>query len=197
MSLPRNTEMPQFFSAGTTVEYDRTYLYFAPSDGWTLKLYLAGAEIIAPITATTSGDVYTLTIPASYTERVASGVYAWEERVSKNSLVYGVASGKVTIQPNIVVSSAGEMQAWAEKTLVVVEAALTGRLTSDMESYSIAGRSVAKIPISELIEIRARLKSEIFQSKNPETFGQTVLGRFTGTANEPGGSSFDLWKKNG
>ena len=54
---------------------------------------------------------------------------------------------------------------------MVVEAALAGRLTSDIQSYQIAGRSVNKIPISELLQIRGRLRAAIWRQNNPGQLG--------------------------
>jgi hypothetical protein len=41
-----------------------------------------------------------------------------------------------------------------------IETVLSGRITSDLETYTIAGRSITKIPVSELLTIRSQLKVE-------------------------------------
>lgn len=53
-----------------------------------------------------------------------------------------------------------------ETMLGLIKAALEGRLTSDMESYSIAGRQITKIPISELIELKKHYQSEVNNEVN-------------------------------
>ena len=50
----------------------------------------------------------------------------------------------------------GVYQTHAERTFAVIEAALEGRLTKDLESYQIAGRSISKIPVETLMKMRGR-----------------------------------------
>ena len=59
--------------------------------------------------------------------------------------------------------------AWAisdlETAISNIESVITGRITSDVESYQIAGRSVTKIPATELLIIRSQLKIELSNLK--------------------------------
>jgi hypothetical protein len=178
------TEFPASFEAGTTVTYQRTPADFLPSAGWALTLYLAGAGRIAPLAATASGDIFTFTVAASLTDKLPKGTYQWVERASKGTEVYTYASGTTEVLPNIARAEAGELQSWAERTLAVVEAALENRLENGMESYSIAGRAVSKIPQAELLKIRSQLRSEVAQLKNPGSFVREVKGKFSGTNSE-------------
>jgi len=49
----------------------------------------------------------------------------------------------------------------ARNMLNAIEAVLEGRITADVESYSIAGRSITKIPVSELLVLRSKYKAEV------------------------------------
>lgn len=49
----------------------------------------------------------------------------------------------------------------ATTMLAAIEAVLEGRITSDIEQYSIAGRQITKIPITELLVLRDRYKAEV------------------------------------
>ena len=53
----------------------------------------------------------------------------------------------------------------AEKTLKNIEAVLEGRASNDVMQYSIAGRSLSRIPITELIAWRDALRQEIAAKK--------------------------------
>lgn len=77
----------------------------------------------------------------------------------------------LNIEPNVDIAAAGAFNSWEEKTLAVVEAALSGRMTSDIQSYQIAGRAVTKIPITELLQIRGTLRSVIWRQTNPGKLG--------------------------
>jgi len=49
-----------------------------------------------------------------------------------------------------------------------IETVLSGRITSDVENYSIAGRQITKIPITELLVIRDRFKRELISMEAAE-----------------------------
>ena len=48
-----------------------------------------------------------------------------------------------------------------ETLISAIETVISGRISSDVESYQIAGRSITKIPITELIPLRKELKREL------------------------------------
>lgn len=176
------TEMPDSFAAGTTVTYRRTVAAYPAGGVWNLTVYLSGVSTLAKV-AGQDGEEYVVTLTAAETATLGAGKYQWVERVVKSPEVFEVASGTVVVEPNIATAAAGSMQTWEEKTLVVVEAALTGKLTADMESYSIHGRTVNKIPTRELMQIRAELKRAVNAQRNPGKLGPTVLAQFV--PNEP------------
>ena len=55
----------------------------------------------------------------------------------------------------------GDAQTWEEKTLVVIEAVLTNKITDDVSMYMIAGRQVLTIPLPELLRLRTNLKRQV------------------------------------
>jgi hypothetical protein len=77
----------------------------------------------------------------------------------------------INIEPNVSVAAAGAFNSWEERTLAVIEAVLSGRLTADIQSYQIAGRSVTKIPITELLAMRGNLRAVIWRQTNPGKLG--------------------------
>ena len=91
----------------------------------------------------------------------------------------------INIEPNVASSPAGTYNTWEETTLAVVEAALAGRLTNDIQSYSIAGRAVNKIPIEELRKIRAQLKNAIWQQTHPGKLGAAYKVDFSNQGEQP------------
>jgi hypothetical protein len=56
----------------------------------------------------------------------------------------------------------------ASRMLTAIEAALEGRITSDMEQYSIAGRQITKIPVNELLVLRDKYKAEVQAEEDAE-----------------------------
>lgn len=53
----------------------------------------------------------------------------------------------------------------AATMLEKIEAVLEGRVDSDVESYQIAGRSITKIPIGELLTLREKYKAEVMSEE--------------------------------
>jgi hypothetical protein len=77
----------------------------------------------------------------------------------------------MNIEPNVSIAAAGAFNSWEERTLAVIEAALSGRLTADIQSYQIAGRAVTKIPVGELLQIRGTLQAKIWRQTHPGQLG--------------------------
>jgi hypothetical protein len=171
------TSLPESFAAGTTVAYTRTLTDYPANGGWTLSLVLNGIDRLAKNAAANGAD-HAMTLLAAETSPLRAGLYTFEERVTKSPEVYTVSSGQVTVTANLTTAAVGELQSWEEKTLAVVEAALEGRLASDLESYQIAGRAVTKIPAKELMAIRNELSARVARMKNGGQIGRRHLARF-------------------
>lgn len=150
------TALPSSFSAGSTVVYRRSLADYPASDSWVLKLYLAGVSVLTK-TAVASGADHVVTLAASDTDDLTSGVYRWVERVSKGGEVYDVAWGTIEVTPDVATATAGELQPWAETALAAIEAKISGRITADQEEFEILGRAVKRIPFEELREIHSWL----------------------------------------
>ena len=173
--------LPDQFAAGTTVCYRRRLVDYPASAGWTLRLHLAGASVLAK-TAVADGDDFVVTIAAADTAGgFAPGFYKWVERVSNTGgEVYEVATGSVTVLPNLAEATEGSEQEWIERAVVALRAHIEGRLPAGMESYQIAGRVVAKMPVKEAVGLLTNLESRLASLKNPGFVTRPVLVSFTG-----------------
>lgn len=172
------TAMPERFAAGTTLNYSRTYPDYAPGDGWSIKLYLAGPSASSNVQATPSGGFWLFAVDAVSTGALVPGIYRWLERATKGSEVVDVNSGLVTVSVNIAQATAGQLLSWEEQTLPLVEAAIAKRIPSGMESYQIAGRALSMMPLKELEMWRNRLKAKIAAMKNGGRIGRQHLFEF-------------------
>lgn len=183
MSAPLHYSMPASFHSGETVKLSLSYGDYPASGGWTLKLYLAGASI-ANFSGTPTDTGFAVTLSAAATTLLEPGNYKWRTVVTSGSESYVADDGVVAVGANIIEQVAGGMQSVEEKHLNIIEALLTGRLETDMESYQIAGRAVTRIPIRELLELRATFKRTVEQQRNPGSFGPQIRVAFTGAENE-------------
>ena len=93
--------------------------------------------------------------------------------------VYEVGRGSVTILPNLAEASEGSEQEWIERAIAMLRAHIEGRLPAGMESYQIAGRVVAKMPIREAVSLLSSLESRLAGLQKPGFVTRPVLVSFT------------------
>ncbi len=173
--------VPDHFPAGTTVKFTRSLDDFLPSDGWSYTIYLNGLTQTFNKAATVVDGIFQVEFIPTDTASLNPGPYRYAERLVNDGSVDSTLTGEtyditgdelvINIEPNVATSAAGTFNTWEAQTLVVVEAAIAGRLTSDIQTYQIAGRSVSKIPIAELRMIRGELRAAIWRQNNPGQLG--------------------------
>lgn len=136
--------MPDAITAGTTLKYQRVLTDYKASDGWALKLQLAGC---AELASTAAGDDHLITIPAKggtglNTSALHAGTYAWVEIVEKAGERWEVGSGYLTVIAAPSSLPTEESSPFWEQVKVKAEELYLARLTqgSDVKSFEVAGR---------------------------------------------------------
>lgn len=173
------TALPDSFAAGTTVKLTVSLADYPANAGWSLDLILVGPGKLN-VTSTASGTDHALELTALATKPLPAGSYTWAYRVSKGGEVYQVDGGQVIVTADVVAAGIGELQDPDEKQLAIVEGILTGRLTADTaEAYTIAGRSVNKIPVAELFKIRDKLRTIVARKRSGGSIGVQHVVTFT------------------
>lgn len=181
--MPNLTEMPTSFAAGETLSYTKLLSDYPASAGWALTVYLAGKKPIHAH-ATASGDSFVVVFSATDTTALLPGLYYWTERVDKAGEVHDAATGTVDVKPNLATATDGSIQSINEKLLDLIDARLAGRLLSDVERYSVAGRTVERIPAEKLLAERTRISNLLEMEKNPTRISRSILFSFPGTGFE-------------
>jgi len=176
--MPNLSALPDTITNGTYVAYTKAFADYPANAGWSMALHIAGKSKLSK-NAVTSGASFVVTLATSDTDDLEPGQYQWVERVTNGAEVYDAACGQLIVKPNLATAAPGALQTWEEKTLAVVEAALSGSLTSDIETYQIHGRSVSRMSRSELLRIRNALKVSIQRQRNGGRIGQNFRTRFT------------------
>lgn len=158
---------PVELRAGDTWSWNRYVTDYTPAAGWTLTYSFIGPTVLhltsAEITAQSS--YWQVRVPMAATEKLKPGRYAWYAFVSDADERYQVGEGSFVVLENVQAIGDGRIS-FARQQLEIVERALTGRLTADIESYSINGRAVSKIPFRELLALRVLLITEIAGEEN-------------------------------
>ena len=183
VTIPTNE--PSTIIAGDTWQWSRRDLSDYPASSWTLEYYLLKADKQIKITATADGDYFKIVIAASTTAAYPAGVYRWNAYVSKDTERYKVDEGTIEIKPNYAAQTTGyDTRTHIKKVLDAIEAVIEGRATQDHLSYSIAGRSIAKISPEELIRWWSFYKQQYQKELDAEKIasnlgtGRKILTRF-------------------
>lgn len=170
---------PVEFVGGDTVEWTKVLADY-PASSWTLKYRLIAGDVDSTITATEDGDSYEVEIPPATTAAIVTEtvgrLVGWVTDGTDRHYVYDAT---VRVRPNIETATATNLKTHAVRTLAVIEAALENRLTADMESYSIDGRQVTKIPIKELRRLRGLYAAEVWREQNEDESHPTHAIEFT------------------
>ncbi len=146
---------------------------YPQSEGWALKYELLGdSKLSITPTYQTSGDDdqhWLVAEATTDTEDITPGDYQLFARMVGSGTYNG--REETILQVNVKVlqdprtAGTGDYQSHWERRKLVVEAALEGRLTKDMESYSIAGRSITKISYRELERILATCEAMLHMQR--------------------------------
>lgn len=154
------TTEPTQVTAGTNWAWDITDADYPPSDGWTLSYAIRGATAAdkLDVEATPDADeaVYQVRVAAA-SSAISAGLYHWAKFVEDvDGNRYERGRGTLRVLPDF--GAADTYQTHEQTVLAVLDAAIEGRLTSDMEQFSIRGRSVTRIPIAELKKLRGEYR---------------------------------------
>lgn len=182
------SQMPEDLLAGDTVVIRRSYADYPPAD-WTLKATLAGISVLA-VTGTADGSEYVLTFTAAATQPLAPGLYQYVEAVEQGSgptlIRHTVWSKTVHVQPAVIGAAAGALADVDEALLADIEVELRRRAgEGSIDAYSIANRSVQRMSMKDLYDLRTRLRNKLAIKQHAGAWlnAQTRV-TFTGTENE-------------
>lgn len=158
-----STAEPAELSAGDRWAWKRTDLT-SYGAGYTLSYELTLYTGAAPVTltATLSGSEYLIEIAAATTVTYTAGDYQWVAFITRDSDSERVeiARGVMTVNPDAA-TSAADPRTTARKTLDAIEAVIEGRASKDQESYSIAGRSLTRMSVEDLLSLRDSYRTEV------------------------------------
>lgn len=152
------TREPASVRAGDRWAWKRADLTdYPPADyalKYSMRLEIAPATEIE-ITADESGSDYVVEVASATTAAYTAGWYRWTAFITRalDSQRVAVATGRIQVLPNTDASTA-ESRTHARIMLAKIEAVLENRADSDVQNYSIAGRSLARMPVRELTEWR-------------------------------------------
>jgi hypothetical protein len=157
MGVP--TSEPREVILGDTIQWTRPDLAgLYPPPEWTLTYYFVARDpaLKFNVEASNSGGVFLVDlggatgIAASF-ERIGQSGYEWTARVARGTEKYTVASGFLSIAPDVGAIGAGtDRRSWAVRTRDKLKAVIEGRADADVNMYMLAGKQVTKMTPTEL-----------------------------------------------
>jgi len=180
--------VPQQFTQGDTVAWQESVDGYSSADGWALALVLVrigDAPVTVEATAADGGG-FSLELTAATTANMEPTAYSWAARVTKDTARHTVASGQLSVLPDIgaVGADGFDGRSWAEQALEAVEAALLGVASKRHQAHTVqlpegGTRQVQYLSHGELLTVRDRLRAEIAsarQEKNLAENGHNAAG---------------------
>lgn len=167
---------PDTLIAGDTWRWRKTLGDYPPSEGWVLSYAIRGASVIPPaaVVVVAAAGYYDVSVAASATALLAVGTYRWAAIATAGAEVVTADSGVFAVERNLQTAAAGEATTHAERMVSLIEAALESRIPSGMASYQIAGRAVTSYTPTELRQLRAHYRREVWRQRNQHAAAQTV-----------------------
>lgn len=134
-------------------------------------------EIQVTATNYNSGEAYLITVDSTTSADFVAGYYHWQLEIVRNSDSNRIVvdRGAFTAIVDLDVGGA-DPRTHDEKMLTKIQSILEGRADGDVESYSIQGRSLTKIPIKDLMEWERHYRQRVERYKKKEDI---KLGRKT------------------
>lgn len=168
---------PDLASIYDPSEYALTYEYHRDSGGGGVNQFT--------ITATETSDDYIIEVPSTTTDGYKSNAYVWYAFITRSSDSERIAvdNGRAELVEDFADSSA-DVRTHAKTVLDAIEAVIENRASQDQMSYSIAGRSLARMSIDDLMTFRNRYRAEYLEEikksriKNKQDSGNLVKVRF-------------------
>ena len=149
---------PSTIFAGDTLTWSKS-LEDYPASAWTLTYSFVRQGKSISVTASAEGNAHRVSVAASTTATWLPGTYLWTSYATSGSERYTVETGELVIKPN---PAAGgyDTRSYVKRVLDAIEALIEGRAAADVDSYSIGGRSLSKMPIAELLKWRSQYRRE-------------------------------------
>lgn len=155
------TVEPKEITPGTTIKWRREDLSsdYPAGAGWALAYKLRNDDHAIDIAAAADGDNFAVTVAATTSAAYKAGIYKWIATVTKAGDVYEVGRGTMTVLVDLLATGGVDARSHVKRVLDAIEAVIEKRASVDQMSYQIAGRSLGRTPLGDLLELRERYRT--------------------------------------
>lgn len=153
-------QVPQTLLAGDTFKFTYDASPYSSADGYGLSLKLTGPSGTPQKYSynananTASSTKFDLRVAPSDTANLIVGLYSYSVVASDGTDEFTVESSTLKVEARADVSVDTDLRGHNQKVLDAICAVIEGRATQDQQSYTIAGRTLTRTPLKDLIELK-------------------------------------------
>lgn len=162
--------IPKRIRAGDSLKFSDDITNY-PAPTWTLTYTIATSNQVFDFSSSADGTSHSFALLPSFTSKFPAGKYQYQATISDGTDRFTVGSGSLVIEADLKLTAKAAFS-HVEKTLENLEAVIEGKATTDQLSFSIAGRSLSRYPIGELLAWRDKYKSELRALERAERIAQ-------------------------
>jgi hypothetical protein len=161
---------------GDTLEQTYTFDNYSATE-YDLWVALRGSSVIdlkngeTGVTITTSGESWIVSVTATETATWTIGDYWYQIYVGQSSFAtrYTVEEGTVELEQSFSdVTGTIDNRSYVKKTLDAIQAVIQNRASKSQEKYSIAGRTLDRTPIADLLNLENEFRKRYIQEQQQE-----------------------------
>jgi hypothetical protein len=161
-----NRQIPKTILAGDTLKLTINTTYSTDDYGVVLKFAgPSGAPIPYFFNATVENGSFVIHLAPSDTAAFQAGFYSYALIATDGTDEYTIEHGSFEVELRADLNFDSDLRSHARKVLDAIEAVIENRATTDVSSYTIAGRSLNRIPIDELLRLRSVYRNMVYQEE--------------------------------
>lgn len=157
--------------AGDTYKLVFNAYPYSSADSFGLTLKLNGPSgtpqkySFAANANTVTATAFDIRVSPAASANLAAGLYSYAVVASDGTDQYTVESGTLEVEVRADLSAASDLRSHNVKVYEAICAVIEGRATQDQASYTIAGRTLTRTPIRDLLELKKHYK-ELVDNEN-------------------------------
>lgn len=166
---------PAKIRAGDTIKWSAAFSEYSAADGWSLSYVIVGSKGgITGIAGVANGAAWDITITATESKKLTKGnYYRLVGQVSKGVEKYTVYDEPIAVEADLMnIDTGSDIRTDEEVGLEAIKAVLAKRATKDQENYSIAGRSLSRTPIADLITLKNYYEREVAKQRKADALSK-------------------------
>jgi hypothetical protein len=151
-------KIPLEIQIGDTLQFTDSYIDY-PTDSYTIKYYITNSLNSYEFDGVAQSDG-SISVSEDTSKWIdGTDYYYFVKATDKDGKITTIESGPLVMYPAY--DAAADMRSHARQMLDAIELVLSGQINQNIQRYTIAGRTLERIPIKELITYRDRYRLEV------------------------------------